>query len=235
MRQPTFRFRYDALQKKLPKVFQSHAPDWMSRPSELTFHDETPALHEIYHGWDEVHQSMPLYNVQEQDHAPMSETPAMQITGFTPFHAAISSNTSPITNATLTPGRHTSGYQGLTPSEARLIRNFADHMALWNDNADPYRTFEIEIPRRALTEPLLKHALCAFSARHYYRHAPDRDAEAESLNHQSKCLELLIPAISGERPINEVTLTAVALLRQNEEMDGQIPNPQDHRTSADGL
>lgn len=247
VRQPTFRFRYDALQKKLPHAFQSHRRAWSSSHSGLTFCDETPGLHEIYNGWEAVHPILPSTMVRQEYAAPeaspaqgLGTSPAqplrtspMQDTGFAPYHAAIGSDTSPITNATLSPGAQTTYLQGFTPSEARLIRNFADNMALWSDNVDPQRCFEYEVPRRALTEPLLKHAVCAFSARHYYRHIPDRDAEAESLNHQSKCLELLIPAISGERPITEVTLTAVSLLRQNEEMDGQVSELSLERSSAD--
>lgn len=221
VRQPAFRFRYDALQKKLPRTFRSHSNDGSWQQPGLTFYDETPGLHDIYDGWDAVHAVLPSAAMQAQEEPNTAgATPVME-TGLTPFHTVISSNTSPLTATTFSPGAQAAGQSGFTPSEARLIRNFADNMALWNDNADPHRHFELEVPRLALSEPLLRHAVCAFSARHFYRHTPDRDAGAESLRHQSKCLELLIPAISGERPINDITLTAVALLRQNEEMDGE--------------
>jgi hypothetical protein len=110
--------------------------------------------------------------------------------------------------------------QPFTHSEAVLVRNFVSKVALWSDATDPARSFEIELPRRALTEPLLKHAICAFSSRHFYRHVKDHHQQAEALDHQNRCLELLIPAMSGGQGINESMLTAVAILRQNEEMDG---------------
>lgn len=110
--------------------------------------------------------------------------------------------------------------QPFTESEAILIRNFAENMALWTDVTDPARSFELEVPRRALTEPVLRHAVCAFSARHYFRSRKE-DGKSIALDYQNKCLELLIPAMSGRERINDNILTAVALLRQNEEMDGQ--------------
>ncbi|KXL48246.1 MAG: hypothetical protein FE78DRAFT_142388 [Acidomyces sp. 'richmondensis'] len=119
--------------------------------------------------------------------------------------------------------------QPFTESEAILIRNFAENMALWTDVTDPARSFELEVPRRALTEPVLRHAVCAFSARHYFRSRKE-DGKSIALDYQNKCLELLIPAMSGRERINDNILTAVALLRQNEEMDDH-----DHRFHLEGV
>ena len=109
----------------------------------------------------------------------------------------------------------------LNPAEALLLRNFTDHMALWTDVADPYRTFETTISRLALTDPIIRSAICAFSARHFYRCREDEDGDGIALDYQNRCLNLLIPSMSGSRQITASVLTAVALLRQNEEMDGQ--------------
>jgi hypothetical protein len=92
-------------------------------------------------------------------------------------------------------------------------------MALWADDTDPGRTFELEASRRALSEPVLLYAICAFSSRHMNRQQPEQDHVA--LEYQSLCLQLLIPAISGPQPADESVLAAVAILRQNEEMDGK--------------
>lgn len=107
----------------------------------------------------------------------------------------------------------------LSTTEALLLRNYTENMALWADGTDPNRSFEIEASRRALTNPMLLYAICAFSSRHINRHRPDQDPVA--LEYQSMCLQLLIPAISGPDPVDDSARAAVAILRQNEEMDGK--------------
>lgn len=109
----------------------------------------------------------------------------------------------------------------LTPIEALLLRNFTDHMAQWTDIADPFRTFENVVSRLAMTDLVVRTAICAFSARHFYRCQDDEDGDAKALDYQNRCLQLLIPSMSGGQKITESILTAVALLRQNEEMDEQ--------------
>jgi hypothetical protein len=75
--------------------------------------------------------------------------------------------------------------------------------------------------RLALTDPVIRYAICAFSARHFYRCQRGEDGDAEALDYQNLCLGLIIPFMSGGHTITASVLTAVALLRQNEEMDGQ--------------
>lgn len=73
-------------------------------------------------------------------------------------------------------------------------------------------------PARALHEPVLRAAILAFSSRHINRQRPDGDTE--SLKYHNQCLELLIPALScNDNEITEELLAAIAILRQNEEMD----------------
>lgn len=117
----------------------------------------------------------------------------------------------------------------LSEMEAMLLRNYTENMALWADDTDPGRTFELEASRRALSEPVLLYAICAFSSRHMNRQQPDQDHVA--LEYQSLCLQLLIPAISGPQPVDESVLAAVAILRQNEEMDGKSRKSRRHASS----
>jgi hypothetical protein len=73
-------------------------------------------------------------------------------------------------------------------------------------------------PARAPHEPVLRAAILAFSSRHINRQRPDGDTE--SLKYHNQCLELLIPILScNNNEITEELLAAVAILRQNEEMD----------------
>lgn len=224
IRQPAFRFRYDARQIELaaePPRSQGH-----HTPTALEFYDETPGLLQSY-----VATSMEDYaagKTKLSGRSGRSGTPS-PLTGVE--HCGDSASTSfymsPPRDDQTSPD-HMSGlsYSGhaatqpFTESEAVLVRNFAENMALWTDVTDPERSFQFELPRRALTEPVLRHAVCAFSARHYHRSDPGGEGQTEAWDHQNRCLELLIPSMSGGQGISESTFTAIALLRQNEEMDG---------------
>ncbi|KAH1560820.1 hypothetical protein KXX62_002186 [Aspergillus fumigatus] len=109
-------------------------------------------------------------------------------------------------------------HRPLSAREAVLFRNFVDNMASWTDITDPQRHFEMVAPARALHEPVLRAAILAFSSRHINRQKQDGDTE--SLKYHNECLELLIPTLScDENEISEELLAAIAILRQNEEMD----------------
>ncbi|KAF5866662.1 hypothetical protein ETB97_010757 [Aspergillus alliaceus] len=102
--------------------------------------------------------------------------------------------------------------------EATLMRNYVDNMALWADITDSQRHFEIEVPLRALEDPVLRFAIFAFSSRHIDRQRSKDMSEA--LEYHNRCLQLLIPVLSGPRDsITDTVLAAVAILRQHEEMD----------------
>ncbi|PCG90802.1 Protein of unknown function DUF3468 [Penicillium occitanis (nom. inval.)] len=108
----------------------------------------------------------------------------------------------------------------LTDREALLMRNFIEHMALWADVTDPDRHFEIEVPRRALYQPILRYAIFAFSSRHLSR-GPGSD-ETEALRYHEESLQLLISALSAAEEVgNDNILAAAAILRQFEEMDSE--------------
>ncbi|KKA18280.1 hypothetical protein T310_7771 [Rasamsonia emersonii CBS 393.64] len=127
-----------------------------------------------------------------------------------------------------------------TEREAYLMRNFIENMAQWvseptsvfqlayilnkeipasqADVADLERHFEIEAPRRALRQPVLRLAILAFSSRHVSRFSGYDETEA--LQYHTQCLQLLIPVLSApDTEVSEDVLAAIAILRQYEEMD----------------
>ena len=109
----------------------------------------------------------------------------------------------------------------LADREAELLRNFSENLALWADITDIERHFEIDVPRRALSNPVLRNAIFTFSSRHMNRR-PNGDW-TEALEYHNRCLELLIPGLSGHQEgYNEEILAAVAILRLNEEMDCEV-------------
>jgi hypothetical protein len=222
VRQASFRFRYDPKQTALARGSPDSHQLWTLPHAPLTFHDETPELREMYA------VDTTSANLQQSDRlikppftlSPMTDPASLPNNTSAYYLASPDDQTSPdtITGGSLGPQATSHSF---SRSEAILVRNFASKMALWSDATDSARTFEVEVPFRALTEPLLKHAICAFSARHFYRGSTDHRQQSEALDHQNRCLELLIPAMSGGQGINESMLTAVAILRQNEEMDGK--------------
>ncbi|KAI2933774.1 transcriptional regulator family: Fungal Specific TF [Aspergillus niger] len=113
--------------------------------------------------------------------------------------------------------------------EATLMRNYVENMALWADITDPHRHFEIEVPVRAMQDPVLRYAIFAFSSRHVERQR--KGNEAEALQYHNHCLQLLIPTLSGTGgDLTDVVLATVAILRQHEEME--YDDNQFHLTGA---
>ncbi|KAF7190598.1 hypothetical protein HII31_07757 [Pseudocercospora fuligena] len=216
VRQNSFKFRFDPKQKLVAETKNT----WIKSQRPITFLDETHELRSYYEA-EEI-RSLPQNSIcsDANDEAALPSNEASRV------YNLGTHDQPPEENASL--DDTTYGFQAvLTTSEAILIRNYVDNMALWTDICDPAKTFEFEVPRRALTEPILKHALCSFSARHLHRDT--NLGETEALYHQDQCLRMLIPAMS-ERTIDETTLMVVAILRQNEEMD-----EHDNRFHLDGV
>lgn len=227
IRQPGVKFRYDPRQRLLAAESPGTQQRLTRNHPSVEFFDETPGLLYFYTGYDAqqiVTSQTPQYDEASSTHLVGLPTPD----AFPPYLSPAGDQTSSELAAGYSPGQWTSAHP-FSESEARLVRNFAENMALWTDITDPVRSFEFEVPRRALTEPLLRHAICAFSARHLHRAEGRTGGEEEALDHQNKCLELLIPAMSGGQFISVSTLTAVAVMRQNEEMD-----EHDHRFHLEG-
>lgn len=227
IRQPLFKFRRDPKQKAL----DAQSPNLRHRLNQthdhVEFFDETPGLSLFYTGDGNIPLDGEIQQISTISNGSQTASPDLG--------SVLDAYLSPTSVQTYT-GRtdvSVSSYaQNVHPfseSEAQLIRNFAENMAAWTDVTDRESSFAIEVPRRALTDLLLRYAICAFSARHMYRHEDYGHGETQALDYQNRCLGLLIPAMSGGQSTSVSTLTAVAVLRQNEEMD-----EQDHRFHLEG-
>lgn len=241
VRQSSLKFRYHPMQKALSRA---SARLWRPCPipqGPAQFYDEGPELRASYHTEEELPPPQP----GRQLSSPISPAHSSQsistnhvsrsnlndshnVSGFPEGSVSLDysmDDTSPLSEPFMAQPsplyEHASDdCPPLSPTEALLIRNFTDGMAQWTDIADPFRTFETVVSKLALTDLIIRNAVCAFSARHYYRDQVE-DGNAIALDYQTRCLQLLIPAMSGGQKITKSILTAVALLRQNEEMDGQ--------------
>ena len=218
---------------------------WTLPKTALRYHDETPELIDMYDGNESSYRPSILPGTE-----PRPNTSAKRVqtadeqhrgaTSMTTIHSSellMDNFRSPQNSTAL--GADSQNYESpwaqsvdsqfvrnaepviaLSATEALLLRNYTENMALWADGTDPGRSFELEASRRAITNPILLYAICAFSSRHVNRHRLDQDPVA--LEYQSLCLQLLIPAISGPDPVDDSARAAVAILRQNEEMDGKL-------------
>ncbi|KAH0421053.1 zn 2cys6 transcription factor [Colletotrichum camelliae] len=230
VRQPTLKFRFYPKQNAL-----SDAPSGLWRPCPLptapvVFYDETPELRALYEG----ESPRPSEDAEGSlgPNASAESAPAGSVTSSQNAYPCLDdltsvgrlmNETSPSTDYLMEDvppsGENSSDeISPLSPREALLVRNFTDHMALWTDIADPLRTFETVVSQMAFTDLIIRYSICAFSARHFNR-CRDEDGDGLALHYQNLCLNLLIPSMSGGQKITESVLTAVALLRQNEEMD----------------
>jgi hypothetical protein len=184
----------------------------------LRFYDETQDVRAFYQDTEALQQSdleSPSHRSPDQNEPEGVASAAGNSVDSSGYVASVDQA------ATTPPEQSCHEIPPFSPTEALLVRNFTHRMAQWTDIADPFRTFEIAVSRMALTDPIIRSAICAFSARHFYRCQEGQDGDAEALHHQNQCLNLLIPSMSGSQQITTSVLTAVALLRQNEEMDGQ--------------
>jgi hypothetical protein len=213
---------------------------WTLPKTALRYHDETPELIDMYHGNDLSYRpsGLPAGEPRPNTSAKRVQTANEQHGAATiPSSEVLMNNFRSPQNSTAL-GADSQNYESpwaqsvdsqfvrnaepviaLSATEALLLRNYTENMALWADGTDPGRSFELEASRRAITNPILLYAICAFSSRHVNRHRLDQDPVA--LEYQSMCLQLLIPAISGPDPVGDSARAAVAILRQNEEMDGR--------------
>ncbi|MCJ1399182.1 hypothetical protein MMC11_002384 [Xylographa trunciseda] len=102
--------------------------------------------------------------------------------------------------------------------EAKLMRYFVDHLALWFDLCDPLRHFALVVPQRAAICPPLLYAVFAVSARHLSRigtydpYAADRYYE-KCLNHLTKMMD------DEAASMDENLLAATVVLRWLEEIE----------------
>ncbi|KAI9739220.1 MAG: hypothetical protein M1834_007433 [Cirrosporium novae-zelandiae] len=106
----------------------------------------------------------------------------------------------------------------LNSREAFLLHNFVHKLAPWADACDLACHFGTEVPRRALHTPMILYAIMACSSRHQAL-LLETDQIESSLYH-SRCLNLLIPALS-EDSYDENLLATVVVLRLYEELDSR--------------
>lgn len=85
---------------------------------------------------------------------------------------------------------------------------------------DLKRSFEFEIPRRAIKCPALRYAIFALAARNMsFETGAD---ETEVLHYHTKSLRLVISALSSPDGISDETFASTVILRLFEEMDGSF-------------
>ncbi|CRG92682.1 Mediator of RNA polymerase II transcription subunit 23 [Talaromyces islandicus] len=90
------------------------------------------------------------------------------------------------------------------------------------DVCDPLCHFANEVPRRALDNPMVMYAILALASRHQAIMTKTTDQEVEQNTYHSRCLELLIPALSRpENTYNDQLLITIVLLRQHEELENR--------------
>ncbi|KAK3937455.1 hypothetical protein QBC46DRAFT_392691 [Diplogelasinospora grovesii] len=104
------------------------------------------------------------------------------------------------------------------PAEAVLFRHFVQKLAIWLDLCDPFQSFEILVPQRSGTCPILLNAIFALSARHM-SHISSFDPLASNRYHE-ECLRYLIPMLDHAETISDENLfAATIILRVLEEME----------------
>lgn len=215
----------------------SEARSALRKVRRLRYHDETPDIIRFYEGnGDEEPRNLnsndqPVASSVSRSSSSDGENgetatisaPNPTVSAQTPtqwsdwvpqeYHSSPTYQTTPISLPLVqTPVSTAVTLQTITDSEAELMRNYIENIATWADATDYNRSFEIEVPRRAIQEPVLLHAVCTFSALHLDRHK-------EAQEHQDKCIQLLIPALSSLKGIDDTVLASVAILRQIEEMN----------------
>ena len=104
----------------------------------------------------------------------------------------------------------------LTSQEAFLLQLYRNKMGTWMDSTDSERRMAVEVPERALKNPILMYAILAYSSRHLARVA-DFDCSVSDGYH-IKCLELLIPALNRDVGDDAELLAATCILRLFEQI-----------------
>ena len=104
----------------------------------------------------------------------------------------------------------------LTSQEAFLLQLYRNKMGTWMDSTDSERRMAVEVPVRALKNPILMYAILAYSSRHLARVA-DFDGSVSD-GYYIKCLELLIPALNRDVGDDAELLAATCILRLFEQI-----------------
>ncbi|KAK8112740.1 hypothetical protein PG984_013266, partial [Apiospora sp. TS-2023a] len=112
----------------------------------------------------------------------------------------------------------------MSEEEAHLFRHYIQHIAICLDTCDPLRNFELVVPQRVGTYPILLKATFAIAARHLSR-TSSYDPLASNRYH-NECLTHLIPMIDDAAGglSDENLFAATIILRMLEEMDAITGN-----------
>ncbi|KAK8062393.1 hypothetical protein PG997_014490 [Apiospora hydei] len=112
----------------------------------------------------------------------------------------------------------------MSGEEAHLFRHYIQHIAICLDTCDPLRNFELVVPQRIGTYPILLKATFAIAARHLSR-TSEYDPLASNRYH-NQCLTQLIPMIDDAAGglSDENLFAATIILRMLEEMDAITGN-----------
>ena len=84
----------------------------------------------------------------------------------------------------------------LTSQEAFILQLYGNKIGTWMDSTDSERRIAVEVPERALKNPILMYAIFAYSSRHLARVADFNCSVSDG--YYMKFLELLIPALELE-------------------------------------
>ncbi|KAJ5822403.1 hypothetical protein N7447_004743 [Penicillium robsamsonii] len=219
------RFRNGLSLPKEAEIAFSDQRFWPQLRGKVRFHDETPEIASLYstpqHGQpaftNKIGCKVTVGLREELANGTTKDALAQFPVSTESLSPSVLSLSSPRSIESKTSSNPS---QPLSEREAILLRNFIENMALWADITDPHRHFETEVSARALKEPVLRYAIFAFSSRHLGRQ--DNSDVTEALQYHNRCVQLLIPVLSGPHDhITEDILAAVAILRQHEEMDGE--------------
>ncbi|KAK1522496.1 uncharacterized protein CCOS01_10208 [Colletotrichum costaricense] len=102
--------------------------------------------------------------------------------------------------------------------EATLFRHYVDKLGFWLDACDPSRHFEVEVPQRAGSCPILLNAIFALASRHLSLTSA-YDSLASNRYHE-QCLNYLIPLLDHAGTVSDENLfAATIILRVLEEID----------------
>ncbi|KAI5924118.1 hypothetical protein F4810DRAFT_665773 [Camillea tinctor] len=108
-----------------------------------------------------------------------------------------------------------------TEREAYLFRLYIAKLAPSADGCDEARHFTLEVPRHALTEPMILNGILALASR-YDGLCNNSKYNIESTAYHNRCIELLIGAFSRPPATwDSMLLTAVVFARLYEEYDNE--------------
>ncbi|KAK8170212.1 hypothetical protein IWX90DRAFT_502455 [Phyllosticta citrichinensis] len=105
-----------------------------------------------------------------------------------------------------------------TEDEARLFQYYVQFLGPHVDCCDEAGHFGTEVPRRAMSYPVIANAILALASR--VLNGAHGTEDLQSASYMSECLRILIPVLEDPlAALDENLLTAIVILRLYEEMD----------------